>query len=162
MKVLGVAALAVVLGIASWAGVAYAGCGHQTPSSLVWLNVGGARSPAGHTQIVCTEAGQNTPHLGLSASLLGPGDGCVFSASLHNTGSQSLILHVTMYESTGHGNPPFSKCFSFSLSAGPHGGKLNGGASYPYTFTVSVLSSATGSCLSATGLVSLMFSGSPY
>lgn len=162
MKVFGVAALAVVLGVASWAGVAYAGCGHQTPSSLVWLDVGGSRSPAAHTQIVCAETGQNTAHLGLSASWLGPGDGCGFSASLHNTGSQSLILHVSISESTGHGDPPFSKCYSFSLSAGPHGGKLNGGASYPYTFSVAVLSSATGSCLSATGLVALTFSGSPY
>lgn len=162
MNLVGIVAIVAVLGVAGGAGVGFA-CGPPpTPVSLVWLHPTGSAVPATHTWIGCSESGQNTAKLGLSARNLGPGDGCSFSAQLHNAGNDWLSISVVMLESTARGNPPFSSCFGFSLSSGPTNGKIAGGGSYPYTFVIELLSTSTASCRGAVGTVSLTFTGVPY
>ena len=161
MRLATVSATVIVLGIAGWATIAFAGCGGNAPAALVWLSPAGAPIPATHTYVQCTESGANTQTLNLNARNLGPGDACQFSAKLHNTGSSTLRISDTIHDETGHGQPSFTTCFSFTLSAGPSGGRLAGGASFPYTFTVQFLSSAPHTCTTATGTVTIAFTGSP-
>jgi len=155
------AAAVVVLGVAAWAGVGFAGCGGGGNADLVWLHPAGSGFPSTNPAIGCSETGGGTSKLGLTAWNLGPGDGCQFSASLHNTGDRWLRLGVQMHESTAHGDPTFASCFGFTLSSGPSSGKLAGGGSYPYTFTFDLLHSASKACENAVGTVSIQFTGSP-
>jgi len=159
MNLVAVAAVVIVLGVATGAGVGFS-CGPgPTHSVLVWLNPTGSRTPAAHTFITCAESGGNTANLALAAGKLGPGDGCAFGAKLANEGDQTLTILETMVTSTPHGSPPFSSCFGFSVSPGPATGTIHAGSSYPYTFTIQMLTSATASCLGVTGKVTLTFTG---
>ena len=160
MRTWALSAVVVVLGIATCAGVGFSDCGNQGNQGLIWINPTGAAAPASHTYIRCSESGANTPNLALSAVHLLPGDSCEFGASLANVGNQPLRITVSMTESTPHGDPTFATCFSFSLSAGPASGQIAGGGSFPYAFTVQVLSTAPAVCGTATGTVSITFSGS--
>jgi len=161
MTLASVAAITVVLAVAGCAGVAFACCCGGSSASLVWLNPSGSAFPVTHPGIGCAESGGNTAKLDLSATHLGPGDGCQFAAKLHNTGNQWLRISVVTKESTPRGAPAFSSCFGFTLSSGPSNGKIAGGASYPYTFTVELLSSATSACENVVGTVSVTFTGTP-
>lgn len=167
MRTAVLAAAVAVLGIAAWAGIGYAcgggggGGGGGSSASLVWIDPGGAGVPATHTFIACSESGGNTPNLALGASDLGPGDGCQFTASLANVGSEGLkIQQSAAQESTPHGAPAFSSCFSFTVTSGPGAGMIPGGGSVPYTFLVQLLSSATSACEKVVGTVVLTFTGS--
>jgi hypothetical protein len=159
MNVVPVAAVVIVLSVAACAGVGFA-CGPgPTHSSLVWINPSGSRTPAPHTFITCSESGGNTANLALAAGNLGPGDGCVFGAKLANVGDKTLTITERVQKSTPHGAPPFSSCFSFSVSPGPSSGTIRAGSSYAYTFTIQMLTSATGICQGVTGKVVLTFTG---
>jgi len=154
------AALAVVvLGVAAWAGVAFADCGGSS-ASLVWLSPRGAVVPSTHTYVQCRESGANTATLGLSASNLGPGDTCDFSASLFNNGQVGLSVNPTAVESTPPGAPPFATCFLMSVSAGPPAGWIPEGGTFPYTFAVGLLGSAPAQCEKVVGTAQITFHGS--
>ena len=160
MSVTPVAAVVVILGVAACAGIGFS-CGPapSPSSSLIWLNPTGSPFPVSHTFVSCAESGKNTAKLALAASNLGPGDGCTFSARLANVGDKALSITETMQESTPHGAPSFSSCFSFAVSSGPPSGTISAGGSYPYTFTIQMLSSATAHCLGVVGKVTLTFTG---
>jgi hypothetical protein len=156
-----VSSLVVVLGLASWIGVAFSDCSGPTNGSLVWIHPGGVPFPATERGVICSWSGANTPKLGLSASRLGPGEGCQFVASLHNTGRTDLRIFESTRESTPRGDPSFTTCFGFTLSAGPPHEGIEEGGSYPYTITIELLSSASSLCANAAGSVSLTFTGTP-
>lgn len=155
------AGIIVVLGIAAWGGVAFS-CttGPPPPSAaLEWINPSGTVVPASHTYVKCSETGANTANLGLTASNLGPGDSCQFVATLFDSGTVALMISSVTSESTPAGDPTFSTCFSFALSAGPPSGRLAAGTGYPYTATIGMLSSAASICAHAAGTVRVTFSG---
>ncbi len=160
MRMYSVAALAIVLGIAAWAGVAFSDCGQSSPSGLVWLNPTASRSPAEHTYIGCTIAGRNTPTLTFSATDLAGGDGCDYAATLSNTGQNGLAITTVTTESTPRGDPTFASCFAFTLSSGPASGMLRGGSSFPYTFTLGIIAGASDACERTVGTVVVTFTGS--
>jgi hypothetical protein len=158
MRVGSVGAVSVVLVVVACAGVGFS-CGGHSTISLVWLNPTGTPVPAAHTFIRCSEFGQHTARLALSASNLGPGDGCQFAASLANLGDRSLKIFSVVEEWTPKGSPGFASCFSFSLSSGPPWEKLAAGGSYRYSFTLELLASATVACEKVVGLVDIEFTG---
>ena len=160
MRLTSLAAIVVVLGLAASAGIGFSDCGGKTYSELIWINPSGTAFPASHTNIYCAEAGKNTPNLALTASDLGPGDGCLFGATLANIGNTPLSITVVQTESTPRGYPTFSTCFSFSYAGGPPSGRIPGGGGAPYTFTIEVLPSASSACARAVATVQMTFSGS--
>lgn len=164
MNVVATAALVVVLGLATWAGVAFScGSAHPPSSSLVWLYPGGSAFPASDSYILCSESGAKSSVLLLSASPLAPGDGCQFTATLFNAGDRALFLSNATVESTPAGAPPFSDCFSFSFSGGPAHDKLGGGDEAPYVFTIQFSSTAPdpAACEGVVGNATVTFTGTP-
>lgn len=159
MRIVTTVALVVILGAAAWAGVAYSDCA-PAPPTLIWINPSDSATPSSHTYILCSYSGANTASLKVSASHLGTGDGCTFTASLFNTGSITLAIATVLATSTPPGAPLFSTCFGVTLSAGPPSGKLSGGGSYPYTLTLGVLSTAPNTCENVVGSVTITFTGS--
>jgi hypothetical protein len=159
MRLASIGAVVAVLGLAAIAGVGFSGCGGTSSAQLVWLHPTGSPVPAAHTFVRCTESGKNTPHLDLAATNLGPGDGCLFTASLANVGNRPLEITVATTESTPIGDPSFSTCFGYTLSSGPPSGKISGGGSYPYTVTIEMLGSAPSYCASVVGTVHTTFTG---
>lgn len=148
----------IVLSVAALAGVAFSG-GCSSSANLIWTHPTAAATPAAHTYINCAVSGANTATLKISASTLSTGDGCTYTADLANTGNVELRIAPTVATSTPHGDPAFGSCFGYSLSAGPPQGKLQGGSSYPYTFTIGVLGNATNVCEGVTGSIVVTFTG---
>ncbi len=159
MRALTAGTVVLVLGLATWAGVAFASCGQQQSAQLIWENPAGSGSPSSHTYIVCTTSGKNTASLTLAASRLAAGDSCTFTATLANTGTVALTISSTVSESTPHGAPSFASCFAFTMSGGPTGGELKAGAGAGYTFTLGVVSAASSACKAITGTVDVTFTG---
>lgn len=159
MRLVVTCSLVVVLGVATWAGVAFA-CGPSpTTPSLVWLHPTGTVAPASHVYVGCGETGANTATLGLTASNLGPGDACDFAATLDNNGQQGLTITTSLVESTPVGAPTFSTCFSLTVSSGPPSGWLPAGGTFLYTFTVGLLASAPSLCEKVSGKATVTFTG---
>lgn len=159
MRLSSIAALVAVLGVATSAGIGFSCSGAPVSAQLIWVNPTGTAFPAAHSYIRCSESGKNTANLALTASGLGPGDGCLFTATLANVGNQPLAISVVITESAPKGDPTFSTCFSFVLSGGPPSGSIPGGGGAPYTFTIGVLASAPSLCGGAVGIVQATFTG---